>query len=96
MDWITQPWPWYVGGPLIGLFVPLLYWMGNRKFGVSSSLRHVCAATFPGRSEFLKYDWKSKGLWSLFFVAGITLGGFLAGTVLANPQAFQLSEAMRA
>jgi len=95
MDWLTQSWPWYVGGPLIGLFVPLLLWMGNRMFGISSSLRHVCAATCPGKSKFLDYDWKGSGLWNLFFVAGVTLGGFLAGTVLADPQAFLLSESMR-
>ena len=95
MAWLSNPWPWYVGGPLIGLLVPLLLWIGNRTFGVSSSLRHVCAATCPGRSQYLNYDWKGKGLWNLFFVAGITLGGFIAATALANPHAFQLSEATR-
>ena len=93
MEWLSQPWPWYVGGPLIGLFVPLLLWIGNRAFGVSSSLRHVCAATCPGSSEFLKYDWKGTGLWNLVFVLGIALGAFLAGTALADPHPFQLAEA---
>jgi uncharacterized membrane protein YedE/YeeE len=84
-----------VGGPLIGLFVPLLLWMGNRMFGISSSLRHACAATCPGNSEFLKYDWKGTGLWNLVFVVGVLLGGVVSATVLANPQPFELSEAMR-
>ena len=93
---LSQPWPWYVGGPLIGLFVPLLLFIGNRVFSVSSSLRHACAATCPGRAEYLNYDWKGTGLWNLFYVAGIALGGFIAGTALADPQPFQLSETMRA
>lgn len=44
LEWILKPWPWYIAGPLIGLTVPLLLLLGNRTFGISSSLRHVCAA----------------------------------------------------
>src|SRR5688572_19227604 len=47
MRWLVAPWPWYVAGPLIGLVVPLLLWLGNKPFGVSSNLRHVCAAVAP-------------------------------------------------
>ncbi len=36
---LTAPWPWYVGGPLIGLMVPLLL-PGNKTFGIS---RHPAA-----------------------------------------------------
>ena len=42
-DFLLRPWPWYVAGPLIGLFAPLLLWLGNRLFGVSSNLRHLSA-----------------------------------------------------
>ncbi len=24
LDWLVQPWPWYIAGPLIGLVVPAL------------------------------------------------------------------------
>jgi uncharacterized membrane protein YedE/YeeE len=44
IQWLRGPWPWYVAGPLIGLTVPLLLVMGNKNFGVSSSLRHIIAA----------------------------------------------------
>ena len=44
IEWLRRPWPWYVAGPLIGLFVPALLIMGNRRLGVSSSLRHIIAA----------------------------------------------------
>lgn len=91
-DFLTQPWPWYVAGPIIGLTVPLLFIIGNKAFGISSSLRHTCAACAPGDIEFFKYDWKSKGLWNLFFVAGIFVGGFLGGYLLDNPEPVQISE----
>ena len=29
IEWIKQPWPWYVAGPLIGLTVPTLLIIGN-------------------------------------------------------------------
>lgn len=83
MDWIKDPWPWYVAGPLIGLTVPLLLLIGNKSFGISSSLRHMCAATVPGKVPFFKYDWR-KERWNLFFVLGIFLGGVLAVTLIPS------------
>jgi uncharacterized membrane protein YedE/YeeE len=85
IELIKQPWPWYVAGPLIGLTVPALLILGNKSFGISSSLRHVCAACMPANIPFFKYDWK-KELWNLFFVAGILVGGFIAAYFLANPE----------
>jgi len=76
-EWIKQPWPWYVAGPLIGLVVPLLLIMGNKAFGVSSSLRHICAACLPANIPFFKYNWR-KETWNLFFVTGILLGAVIA------------------
>lgn len=73
-EWLTRPWPWYIAGPLIGLMVPALLLLGNKSFGVSSSLRHICAICIPARIPFFQYDWK-KETWNLFFVSGILLGG---------------------
>ena len=86
LDALRHPWPWYVAGPLIGLMVPLLLWLGNHRFGISSNLRHMCAAVFPGNLEFFRYDWKRVGGWNLVFLAGAVLGGFLGGwLLLASP-----------
>ncbi len=71
-------WPWYLAGPVIGLFVPALLLLGNKVFGVSSNLRHFCSAVVPGDIEYFRYDWRRTGLWNLLFVAGILIGGFLA------------------
>jgi uncharacterized membrane protein YedE/YeeE len=85
IEWIKNPWPWYIGGPLIGLSVPLLLIFGNKRLGVSSSLRHICAICFPGNIQFFKYDWRRE-MWNLFFVVGIAAGAFLAVAFLSNHQ----------
>jgi len=79
--WFSGEWPWYVAGPLIGLFVPALLITGNKVFGISSNLRHLCSAIVPGRVEFFHYDWKKAGLWNLVFLGGVLIGGFLASHV---------------
>lgn len=84
IDLLKNPWPWYVAGPLIGLTVPVLLIIGNKAFGISSSLRHICAACIPANIPFFKYEW-TKEVWNLFFVAGIAVGGLIAVTLLADP-----------
>jgi len=81
---LKHPWPWYVSGPLIGLMVPALLLLGNKPFGISSSLRHICAACLPARIPFFQYDWK-KEAWNLFLVSGIFLGAVIAVHWLSDP-----------
>lgn len=91
-DFLYSPWPWYVAGPLIGLMVPLMLFLGNRSFGISISHRHICAMVQPPQVEvsFFKYDWRPYA-WSILFIAGVVMGGFLAGVVFANPEPVALS-----
>ncbi|WOK08506.1 YeeE/YedE thiosulfate transporter family protein [Imperialibacter roseus] len=89
---ILQPWPWYVAGALIGLTVPTLLLLGNKHFGVSSSLRHICAACAPASIPFFQYNWKKES-WNLFFVGGVLLGGLVASVWLSNPQPIQVAPA---
>jgi len=93
---LHAPWPWYVAGPVIGLMVPLLLWIGSRSFGISQNLEHLCAITQPRRVgvSFFQYDWRRYG-WSLAFAGGVVLGGFLGGVVFANPDPVALSAAAR-
>ena len=94
LEYLKQPWPWYVAGPLIGLTVPALLLLGNKSFGISSSLRHICAACVPAKIPFFSYDWK-KEAWNLMFVLGILLGGVLTGIFLSNPDPIAISSATR-
>ena len=89
MEFLSQPWPWWVGGLLIGLIVPALLILGNRHFGISANLRHACAACLPADIKFFKYDWKKES-WNLFFVAGILGGAFLATAFLQDPNPVQM------
>ncbi|MBK1442276.1 YeeE/YedE family protein [Parapedobacter sp. ISTM3] len=90
LEFLKQPWAWYVAGPLVGLTVPLLLIIGNKSFGISSSLRHICASCMPAGIPFFKYDWK-KEVWNLFFVFGIFLGGAIAFNLLSNPAPIEVN-----
>jgi uncharacterized protein len=86
MDFFASFWPWYVTGPLIGLYVPIFYLLLNRHFGISSSFRDICAACLHPKAHYFQYDWKNHR-WRIVFVAGVILGGFLArGTLQRSPQ----------
>ncbi len=89
-DFITQPWPWYIAGPLIGLMIPALLLLGNKQFGISSTLRHLCAAYIPNKVEYFRYDWKS-GAWSLMLALGVMLGGWLGTNTLGNSENISIS-----
>ncbi|MES2848406.1 MAG: YeeE/YedE thiosulfate transporter family protein [Bacteroidota bacterium] len=90
LEFLKQPWPWYISGPLIGLMVPLLLLLGNKSFGISSSLRHICAACLPANIPFFQYNWK-KERWNLFLVAGVLIGGFIVSQFLADPNPVQVN-----
>ncbi len=90
LDNLRQPMPWYIAGPLIGFVVPVLLLSGNKYFGISSSLRHICAAFIPAKIPFFQYEWK-KEAWNLFFVTGIFLGAIIASTLLKNPEPIKIA-----
>jgi len=80
ISFLQEPWPWYIAGPILGLAVPALFIIGNKPFGISSSLKHICAACIPSKVPFFSYDWKKES-WNLFFVAGIVTGGWIASSL---------------
>ncbi len=95
LELIKQPWHWSVAGAIIGLTVPLLLILGNKHFGISANLRHICAACFPGSVPFFQYNWK-KEVWNLFFAAGIIIGGFVAAHFLHDPEQVKVAPALAA
>lgn len=77
MEWIFNPWPWYIGGPMIALIMFLLLYFG-KNFGMSSNLRTFCTICGAGKSnEFFNFDWKTQQ-WNLMVSAGAIIGGALA------------------
>ena len=90
MEFITQPWPWYVAGPAIAFVLFLLFYFG-RSFGVSSNLETFCTIGGAGKfSDYFKTDWKVK-TWSLVFVVGIVIGGLISSQYLMPSQAIDLN-----
>ncbi len=90
MDSFSSFWPWYITGPLIGLYVPVFYLLLNRHFGISSTFRDICAACLRPGVPYFQYNWKEHR-WRLVFVAGIAIGAFLARGTLAIPAEGQIS-----
>ena len=92
LEFISQPLPWYVSGPLIALVMAILLFFG-KSFGFSSNLRVICAACGAGKYvAFFDYDWRSQ-TWNLLFLAGAILGGFISSEFLTTGDAVQLSPA---
>ncbi len=90
MEFILQPWPWYIAGPLITLVMFFLFFFG-KKFGVSSNLETICAIGGAGNLvDFFKFDWK-KNAWNLTFIAGTILGGYLSYAYLTPDETVAIS-----
>ncbi len=86
MEWILEPWPWYVSGPLIAVILFLLLF-GGKSFGMSSNLRTMCSIAGAGKkTEFFAFDWKSQR-WNLVVVVGAIIGGFIAANFLSTDTA---------
>ena len=83
MDFILDPWPWYVSGPLITLVMALLLYFG-KTFGMSSNLQTMCSMAGAGKFiAFFQFNWKERA-WNLVVVLGAIIGGFIAKYVLSN------------
>lgn len=86
MDWIFEPWPWYVSGPLITVVMTLLLLM-EKRFGMSSNLRTLCAICGAGeKASFFKFDWKAQR-WNLIVVLGVMIGGYIGANILTDDSA---------
>jgi len=83
----VERWPWWAGGVVIGLLVPLLYWLHNTALGASTGYGTLIKVVRPGT----KLKWLNSATfadrwgWRLFFVGGIVLGAFIAGRLGGRP-----------
>lgn len=83
MNWIYEPWPWYISGPMIA-FVMFLLLMVGKNFGMSANLRTICTLCGAGsRSDFFNMDWKSQK-WNLMVVIGAVIGGYIGSHFLSS------------
>ena len=90
MDFLLNPWPWYIGGPMIALVLFLLL-IGGKTFGMSSNLRTLCTLCGADKSaEFFNFNWKEQK-WNLWVAVGTILGGYLAAEFLTKDAAVAIS-----
>jgi uncharacterized protein len=91
-EFISQPWPWYIGGPAIAMIMFSLLWFGN-SFGLSSNFKTICAIGGGGRySDFFNFKWRDQ-IWNLVFIGGSIIGGYIAHYWLSADNAAHISEA---
>ena len=90
MEFIFEPWPWYVAGPLIALIMFFLIFMG-KKFGMSSNLETICTLCGAGKkARYFDFDWKSQR-WNLVVAVGAVIGGFIGAHLLSNGSAVAIN-----
>jgi len=90
MEYIFQPWAWYISGPLIALVMFILIYFG-KTFGLSSNLRTFCTIAGAGkRIAFFNFNWREQK-WNLVVVLGAIIGGFIAHFFLSAPTNINLN-----
>lgn len=87
---IFQPWPWFIGGPLIALSLFLYFYFGQ-NFGASTNFETLCTMAGAGKvSDYFKKDWKQRNF-ALLFVVGLIIGGFISSKFLTPEQTIDLN-----
>jgi uncharacterized membrane protein YedE/YeeE len=90
LEYISQPWPWYMSGSVIAMIMVMLLYFG-KSFGFSSNLKTICSMVGAGKNvKFFDFDWR-KQQWNLLFLLGAILGGYLSNTFLASNVPMSLS-----
>lgn len=91
IEFIQQPWSWWVSGTLIATIMFLLLYFGQ-SFGFSANLRTICSAAGGGKFvKFFDFNWKTQ-IWNLVFLLGAILGGFITNQFLSNGAPVNISE----
>jgi uncharacterized protein len=82
----VEPWPFWAGGVVIGLLVPLLYYFYNTALGVSTGYGNLVKIFFRSHHlQWIKFSFPETWSWRVYFIAGIILGGFLSARLSGRP-----------
>lgn len=91
LEFLSQPWSWWVSGALIATIMFMLLYFGQ-SFGFSANLRTICSAAGGGKFvKFFDFNWRSQ-TWNLVFLLGAVLGGLIVKTFLNDGSPVQISE----
>lgn len=90
IDYLKDPWPWYISGPAITAIMLFLLYNG-KSFGFSSNLRNLCSLAGADKlSSFFSVNWKDQR-WNLLFLLGSVIGGFISSAYLQASGPMELS-----
>ena len=80
-------WPWWLGGIIIGLLVPLMYYFLNTALGVSTGYGNFLKIIHPStKLKWLNSEkYKDRFNWLFIFMIGMIIGGFLSARVSGMP-----------
>ncbi|MFP4200547.1 MAG: YeeE/YedE family protein [Clostridia bacterium] len=82
----VHPWPWWAGGAIIGLLVPLLYYTENTALGVSTGYGSILKMIIPASSlKWLNSKFADGPGWRIFFLTGMVIGAFVSGRLAGRP-----------
>jgi uncharacterized membrane protein YedE/YeeE len=71
------PYPWALGGALIGAITLLLLWVTKQRLGISTGFENLCALAVR-LPYFQRDEIAGSHGWRLPFLGGLVLGGFLS------------------
>ncbi len=81
----VEPWPFWAGGIIIGLLVPLLYYFYNTALGVSTGYGNLVKIFPTARHlQWIKSKYPETYNWRVYFIGGIILGGLISSTLSGN------------
>ena len=90
LEFIQQPWTWYVSGIIIALILFLMLFFGQ-SFGFSSNLRTMCAIAGAGKKvKFFDFNWRTQ-IWNLVFLIGAIVGGFVTHQFLSTDEPVKIA-----
>lgn len=82
-----DPWPWWLGGIVIGLLVPVMYYFFNTPLGVSTAYGNLVKIILPKtKLKWLNSEnFADKFNWRLFFILGMVIGGSISSRAMGLP-----------
>ncbi len=78
-------WPYWFGGALIGMLVPLLYYYFNTALGVSTGYGNLAKIFLPAKNlQWIQSKFADTFSWRVYFIGGIILGGLISSILSGN------------